>query len=120
MLIVFLGIELDLVTMELRLLADKLARLRQLVTHWHGKKECRKRDLLSLIGVLSHACKVIKAGHSLVRRLIDLSKVVKYPDHFVRLNRQARSDLEWLHVFAASWNGASIMFNANKHQCDLS
>ena len=87
MLIVFLGIELDLMAMELRLLADKLARLRQLVTHWRGKKECRKRDLLSLIGVLSHACKVIKAGRSLVRRLIDLSKVVKYPDHFVRLNR---------------------------------
>jgi hypothetical protein len=100
--------------------ADKLARLRQLVAHWRGKKECRKRDLLSLIGVLSHACKVIKAGRSFLRRLIDLSKVVKHPDHFVRLNRQARSDLEWWHLFAASWNGVSIMFNANKLQCDLS
>ena len=118
--IVFLGIELDLVTMELRLLADKLARLRQLTLRWQGKKECRKRDLLSLIGVLSHAFKVIKAGRSFLRRLIDLSTLVKHPDHFVRLNRHARSDLEWWHLFASSWNGVTMMFNANRHKCDLS
>ena len=70
-----------------------------------------------LISVLNHACKVIKAGRSLLRRLIDLSKVVKY---LVRLNRQARSDLEWWHLFASSWNGVSMMFNANMLQCELS
>ena len=31
-----------------------------------------KRDILSIIGVLSHACKTIIAGRSFLRRLIDL------------------------------------------------
>ena len=118
--LVFLGIELDSVAGELRLPEDKLTRLRQLIAHWQGKNEYWKRDLLSLIGILNHACKVINAGSSFVRRLIDFSKVAKHPDHFIRLNRQTRSDLEWWHLFVASWNGVSTMFNANKHQCDLS
>ena len=113
--ITFLVIEKDSIAMELRLPADKLARLIQLSTRWRGKKECRKRELLSLIGILNHACKVIKAGRSFLRRLIDLSKLVKHPDYFLRLNRQARSDIEWWHLFASSWNGVSMMFTANRH-----
>ena len=118
--ITFLGIEIDSIAMELRLPADKLARLIQLTTRWRGKKECRKRELLSLIGILNHACKVIKAGRSFLRRLIDLSKLVKHPDYFLRLNRQARSDIEWWHLFASSWNGVSMMFTANRHLCEKS
>lgn len=68
----------------------------------------------------SHLCKVIKAGRSFLRRLIDLSKVTKQPDHFVRLNRQSRSELEWLHLelvpialaagtWGKQWSGKNIM-----------
>ena len=103
--ITFLGIEIDSIAMELRLPADKLARLIQLTTRWRGKKECGKRELLSLIGILNHACKVIKAGRSFLRRLVDLSKLVKHPDYFLRLNR---------------WNGVSMMFTANRHLCEKS
>jgi len=30
-------------------------------------------------------------------------------DHFIRLNLEARSDIEWWHTFASSWNGVSMM-----------
>ena len=104
--LVFLGIELDTVAMEMRLPADKLARLLQTLTEWRGKKACRKRELLSIIGVLSHACKVVRPGRTFLRRLIDLSvAVISKPDHFIRLNQSARSDLEWWFQFLAQWNG---------------
>ena len=59
----FLGIELDTVALEIHLHvpAEKLERLRTELGKWRGKKACRKRDLLSLIGGLSHACKAVKA-----------------------------------------------------------
>lgn len=38
--LVFLGIELNSVAGELRLPEDRLTRLRQLIAHWRGKKEC--------------------------------------------------------------------------------
>ena len=82
--IVFLGIELDTEIMEIRLPADKLARLVQSLKEWRGKKACRKRELLSIIGLFSHACKVIRPGRSFLCRLIDLSSKVSNLDHFVR------------------------------------
>ena len=84
--------------MQLRLPSDKLARLKELLWKWRGKKECRKRDLKSLIGVLSHACKVVKAGRTFSRRLIDLSKIARKPSHFV--STEARSDIEWWFHYA--------------------
>ena len=65
----FLGIELYSVAMEVRLPNVKLARLRESLAMWRRKKACKKRDLLSIIGSLSHACKVVKHGGSFLRRL---------------------------------------------------
>ena len=46
--LVFLGIEINTTTMQLRLPTEKLARLKDLLLRWRGKKECRHRDLQSL------------------------------------------------------------------------
>lgn len=71
----FLGIELDTVALEICLPAEKLKRLRSEMGKWMGKRECRKRDLLSLSGVLSHTCKTVRAGRSFLQQLIDLLTV---------------------------------------------
>ena len=60
----FLGIELVSVAMEMRLSADKLCSLKEVLISWRGKKAGRKRDILSLIGSLAHACKVVKPGRT--------------------------------------------------------
>ena len=73
--------------LEISLPADKLARLISLLQEWQGKKACRKRELLSLIGLLSHASKAVRSGRTFLRRLIDLSMTVKRPDRMVRLNQ---------------------------------
>ena len=57
-----LGLELDSERLEIRLPEDKLSCLWSALEAGRGKKVCRKRDLLSLIGSLSHACKAVKAG----------------------------------------------------------
>jgi hypothetical protein len=41
---------------------------------------------------------VIKPGRSFLKRLIDLSKVAKRPNHHIRLNLDARSGIELVHV----------------------
>ena len=110
----FLGIELDSTAMELRLPPEKLANLLKLLRDWRGNKSCTKRDLLSIIGSLSHAAKVIRSGRAFLRRLIDLSKLARWPHHHLRLSREARSDLEWWFRFASSWSGISIMRSARK------
>ena len=107
--LVFLGILIDSVKGELRLPEDKLTQLQDMISQWRGRKACRKRDLLSLIGSLSHACKVVRSGRIFLRRLIDLSTKATRLDHFIRLNAEARADLEWWHQFIGPWNGVSLL-----------
>ena len=98
----FLGLQLDTNEMVLRLPADKLAHLMEMMSAWRGKKACRNRELLSLVGVLLHASKAVRPGRAFLRRLINLLMMVKHLDHYVRLNGSARSDIEWSFCFAST------------------
>ena len=84
-----LGLELDTVALEIRLPPEKLKQLKAMLASWRGRKACKKRELLSLIGILTHAGKAVRAGRSFTRRLIDLAKSVKHIDQYVRLSREA-------------------------------
>ena len=105
----FLGILLDTSAMELRLPENKLVRLKSTIVEWKQRKSCTKRELLSLIGQLQHACKVVRCGHAFLRRMITLSTSVRELHHHVRLKTSFRSDLEWWAVFLPQWNGVSMM-----------
>ena len=103
--LVFLGIELNTVAGVLRLPQEKLQRLRQEIRHWQARRAGTKRELLSLIGSLQHAASVVPAGRSFTRRLIDASKSRRQLAQYVRLNAEARADLQWWSAFLERWNG---------------
>ena len=108
----FLGIEVDTVASQLRLPLDKLHRLRVLLEDWRDKKVCERRELESLVGLLHHACKVVRSGRSFLRRMIDLLKGVRHHllrPHPIRLNKSFRSDLTWWSSFVTKWNGISFL-----------
>ena len=107
----FLGIEIDTGHMVLRLPRDKLVRLQQLIASWISRKAATKRDLLSLIGELSHATKVVLPGRAFLRQLIDLAASRSSLDHWVRLDTSFRSDLIWWHLFISDWNGTSLLLS---------
>ena len=105
----FLGILLDTLKLEIRLPDDKLFRLKALFRSWRMKKCCTKRELLSLIGQLQHACRVVPPGRSFLRRMITLSTTAKDLHHHIRLNAGFRSDLQWWSAFLADWNGRQML-----------
>ena len=96
----FLGIEVDTITSQLCLPADKLCRLQTLLTDWGDRKVCQ--ELESLVGLLNHVCKVIRCGCFFLRRMLDLLHGVPMHclcPHSIRLNRAFRLDLAWWHSF---------------------
>ena len=103
-----LGIVIDAIVSELWLPADKLQCLQALLGQWGDKKVCSCKELESLIGLLNHACKVVRSGRSFLQRMIDLHAV---PPHqpYVRLNAGFRVDLAWWGTFLKSWNGTSFL-----------
>ena len=94
--------------LELELPADKLQRLQDLLRSWLSRASCTKQELKPLIGYLSHACYVVRAGKSFLRRLIELVPVARRAHHFVRLNASHRADLWWWEAFLAPLNHASF------------
>ena len=108
----FLGIEVDTMASQLRLPTDKLQRLKTLLADWGDRKACARKELESLIGLLNHACKVVRAGRSFLRRMIDLLHSVPgcpFKPHPIHLNRGFRSDLAWWCLFVEKWNGISFL-----------
>ncbi len=119
--LVFLGILIDSSKLELRLPPEKLRRLLGMLSHWKAYKHCCKRDLESLIGYLQDASKVIHAGRTFTRRLIDLLKANHHRANtsHICLNVQAQSDIMWWHAFIQQWNGLSMMTNSRKQDPDI-
>ena len=88
----YLGIEIpDSVAMTIRLPADKLQQSKAIIKQWFRCRKCTKRELLSLIGLLAFASKVVKPGRMFLRRLIDLSTTVDSLNHYIYLNLEVGS-----------------------------
>ena len=107
----FLGIVLDTVVMETRLPHDKLERMCNMISTWLKKKKATKREILSLVGLLQHATKVVQCGRPFLSRMYATAVKVKQLDYYTRLNRDFRSDLHWWNTFLVSWNGLSLLRN---------
>ena len=105
----FLGILIDSSCMETSLPDDKLQALLTELQSWSSCNKCLKRELLSLIGKLNFACRIIPAGRIFLRRLIDLSTLARLPHHHVTMNREARRDITWWLQFLPTWNGRAII-----------
>ena len=103
--VTYLGIEIDTLQFALKLPAEKLQKLNTLLAQWQLQPTCTKRELLSLIGSLSFACKVIKPGRTFLRRLIDLSTTGPTLESKIVLDYEARLDIQWWQQFLPRWNG---------------
>ena len=88
----FLGIELDSGAMVARLPPDKLEDLMVNILRWLSRRKSTKRNLRSIIGKLSFACKVVPAGRIFLRRLIDLAATVHRGHHHVSITSEFRKD----------------------------
>ena len=110
-----LGIELDTVARQARLPAGKLEALLEELTNFtrlHASHRTRtKRQLLSLIGKLAFASKVIPAGRIFLRRLLDTAHSVDSLEKHIPLTDDTIKDVEWWLKFASQWNGIAFFLD---------
>lgn len=109
--IIIYGIEVDSGSMETRLPDDKVTRIITLLKDMKVKKKVTLRDLQSMTGLLNFACTCVVPGRTFIRRLYDLTIGVSCPNHFIRLNKQARADLQMWHKFMQQFNGRCMFLH---------
>ena len=105
--IIFLGIEIDSVNGTLALPEKKLEELREELARWQAKSKATKQELQQLIGKLNWGAKVVKGGRTFLRRLIDLMCTLKRKHHHVRLNSNAKADIQWWANYISIFNGTA-------------
>ena len=91
----YLSILLDSASLEARLPPDKLQDTHSSLELWLGRTQSTKQELLSLIGTLSFAAKVVPAGCTFLRRTIDLSTTADSLQAAIPFSEPFQLDLQW-------------------------
>ncbi|XP_033739135.1 uncharacterized protein LOC117326493 [Pecten maximus] len=106
--IVIYGIQLDSKSMTASLPEEKLLKAHSLIDSFKNKRRIQLKHLQQIIGFLNFCCVIIVPGRAFLRRLIDLTKGVKLAHHFIRLNKEARADLQAWSLFLEYFNGKAF------------
>ncbi|KAK3088021.1 hypothetical protein FSP39_013582 [Pinctada imbricata] len=109
--IVFLGLEIDTIKLEIRLPDEKLAKIRSSIIQALNSKKLTLRQLQSLIGLLNYACTVVSPGRAFLRRVIDLTIGLTKPFYVRRLTQEAKADLHAWSVFLEHFNGKAVLLS---------
>jgi hypothetical protein len=107
--ITFLGIEVDSVTMELRLPEDKKIELRRLLQNWRGRSRARVREIQSLAGTLGFAASVIRPARLYTARIFEALRGHSGPQTWVPLSREFQEDVTWWQQVGVAWSGKAII-----------
>ena len=105
----FLGIEIDTHLSLVQLSKDELTRIKSELRNWLKKRRATKRQILSLVGLLQHASKVVLPGRTFTPCMYSKAVGVKKLHYFTKLDNTFCSDLHWLHTFISIWNGHSFL-----------
>ena len=100
----FLGIVLDTHKQEMRISEQRLQEVMTELQQWHQRTTATKRDMLSLVGKLIFVSRVVKAGRTFVRRMLDQAKQIQHLHYKVALSDDFKKDVEWWLLFRTTWN----------------
>ena len=112
--LVFLGLEIDSVLMQVRIPISKIhimvTQIEEVLGH---KRSITLKELQSLLGSLNFMCRAIVPGRPFCRRLINATCGITSPHHHIKLSKGMRQDLKMWLCFFQDFNGISF-FNDEK------
>ncbi|XP_049453891.1 uncharacterized protein LOC125901914 [Epinephelus fuscoguttatus] len=106
----FLGITLDTNLFQASLPVEKLNRISLLISNFLLAPRCTKRQMLSLLGHLNYATRIIPQGRAFISHLLSIASSVPSLLAFISLDGSSRAELRlWLHLLA-NWNGITFFY----------
>ena len=117
--LVIYGIEVDSSEMISRLPDEKVTKIKNMLTKFSKRKKVILKELQSLLGLLNFATGCVVPGRAFLRRLYDLTINVSNPNHFIRLNNEARADLAAWEIFMSGFNGKHVLLSGDWVASDI-
>ena len=105
----FLGIEISTEHMHVCLPTDKLNRYSNLIEEHLQHNKITLQQIQQLIGCLHFSTSVITVGRPFIRRLIDKTRGITKPYHYIRLTQEVKQDLHMWLMFLKTYNGRHFL-----------
>ena len=114
---VFLGIEVNTVTLTITIPQDKWQEIQNLLQKWTNKVSATKKQTQQLAGSLNFACRCVKSGRVYLSHILNFLRAFK-SESSQMLNTEIRQDIEWWINFAPQFNGMSLMLETQWSSVD--
>ncbi|XP_037622955.1 LOW QUALITY PROTEIN: uncharacterized protein LOC119486715 [Sebastes umbrosus] len=114
----FLGITLDSIEMKASLPVEKMRCIRDITKSFCASENITKQQLLSLLGHLNFAMRVIPQGRSFISRILDMAYSVPQLHDLISLDEGCRSDLQFWSLLLDHWNGVTFFYDELVHSSD--
>lgn len=110
----FLGIEIDSLSMTMRLPVEKVIAYRILFNEFLERSRASKRQIQRIAGIMAFSSHVVNGGKIYQQRVLDSLRSVRRPQHRIRLGIEFKKDLQgWLMLLEVT-NSKSIRKEENK------
>ena len=110
--LIFLGILINSVTQTLELSQDKPVALQDLVQAFLHRRRASKRQLQSLAGKLSWACRGVYGGRTLSCHILDVINAMLPSSARYHLSPEFYADLTWWAEFFKLFNGKQLFLDS--------
>ncbi len=90
---------------------EKIDRIILVAATFVNSRCCRKRELLSLLGHLNFAMRIIPQGRPFISHLLVLASSARVLEDLISLSQGCRDELRLWTMFLKQWNGLSLFYN---------
>lgn len=106
----FLGIKLDSDKFQASLPKEKIDRIILVSSTLIDNPNCSKRELLSLLGHLNFAMRIIPQGRPFISHLLSLASSIPALKDRISITQACRDELKLWLTFLNQWNGLSLFY----------
>ncbi|XP_057206534.1 uncharacterized protein LOC130564470 [Triplophysa rosa] len=107
----FLGIKLDTLKFQASLPKEKIDRTILIASSLIDTPYCSKRELLSILGHLNFAMRIIPQGRPFVAHLLSLASSAHALEDSIHITSSCSDELSLWIKFLKQWNGMSFFYN---------
>ena len=114
---VFLGIEVNTLTLTLTIPSDKRQEIQLVLKKWAKKEFATKNQTQKLAGLLNFACRCVRSGRVYLSRILNYLR--SYNNEKQKpIPEEVRLDIQWWLEFAPRFNGVSLMLESEWSEPD--
>ena len=105
---VFLGIQVNILEMTLSIPEDKWLELKQELSVWLTLEKASLKEVQKLTGLLNFACRCVRSGRVYLSRILNFLRTLpKFGKR--QVPQSVREDVKWWLEFAHNFNGVTLI-----------